>query len=63
MPLFDASVHGDRDASEPGHGRAVADLVPGSRYIEYASAPHGLYHTHRESLLGDICTFVADSAE
>jgi non-heme chloroperoxidase len=56
-------IHGDRDASEPGHGRMVADLVPGSCYTEYPGAPHGLYHTHRERLLADIQSFMTGSAE
>ena len=53
-------IHGDRDASEPGHGRMVAELVPDSRYIEYAGAPHGIYHTHRERLLADIERFIGE---
>jgi pimeloyl-ACP methyl ester carboxylesterase len=54
-------IHGDRDASEPGHGRLVAEHVTGSRYIEYAGAPHGLYHTHRAQVLADIECFIAQA--
>jgi non-heme chloroperoxidase len=54
-------IHGDRDASEPGHGRLVAELVPDHRYVEYADAPHGLYHTHRERLLADIERFIGEA--
>lgn len=54
-------VHGDRDVSEPvQQGRAVVALVPGSRYIEYAGAPHGLYHTHFERLVADIQAFIRE---
>ena len=55
-------VHGDRDVSEPvQQGRAIAALVPHSRYLEYAGAPHGLYHTHFERLTTDILTFVRET--
>jgi pimeloyl-ACP methyl ester carboxylesterase len=55
-------VHGDRDVSEPvQQGRAIATLVPNSRYLEYAGAPHGLYHTHFERLMADILTFVRET--
>jgi pimeloyl-ACP methyl ester carboxylesterase len=52
-------LHGDRDISEPvQQGRAIATLVPNSRYIEYAGAPHGLYHTHFERLVADMLAFM-----
>jgi pimeloyl-ACP methyl ester carboxylesterase len=52
-------VHGDRDVSEPvQQGRTIASLVPDSRYIEYAGAPHGLYHTHFERLVADMLAFM-----
>jgi pimeloyl-ACP methyl ester carboxylesterase len=55
-------VHGDRDASEPvQQGRAVAALVPGSRYLEYAGAPHGLYLTHFERFVDDVRAFIGDA--
>jgi len=48
-------IHGDADASMPvTFGRATAKLIPGSRYIEYAGAPHGLFLTHRERLHADL---------
>lgn len=55
-------VHGDRDISEPvQQGRAVAALVRGSRYIEYAGAPHGLYHTHFDRLVTDLLAFMRET--
>jgi len=56
-------IHGNRDASEPvQQGRAIATLVPHSRYIEYAGAPHGLYHTHFDRLVEDIHAFLRKPA-
>lgn len=55
-------VHGDRDVSEPvQQGRTLATLVPGSRYLEYAGAPHGLYHTHFERLVADISALMRET--
>lgn len=52
-------IHGDRDVSEPvAQGRAIAGLVPDCRYIEYPGAPHGMYHTHQQSLLADMQAFI-----
>lgn len=52
-------IHGNRDVSEPvQQGRAIAALVPHSRYLEYAGAPHGLYHTHAEEVMEDVLAFV-----
>ncbi|UGB38734.1 alpha/beta fold hydrolase [Frateuria soli] len=56
-------IHGNRDASEPvQQGRAIATLVPHSRYVEYAGAPHGLYHTHFDQLVEDIGAFLRETA-
>lgn len=55
-------IHGDRDASEPvEQGRAIAALVPHGRCIEYAGAPHGLYHTHFDRLVDDIHAFLRET--
>jgi non-heme chloroperoxidase len=55
-------VHGDRDVSEPvQQGRTLATLVPRSCYLEYADAPHGLYHTHFERLVADMLAFMRES--
>ena len=48
-------IHGSADASVPAaFGRATARLIPGSRYVEYDDAPHGLFLTHRERLHADL---------
>jgi non-heme chloroperoxidase len=48
-------IHGDADASIPvAFGRATAKLIPGSRYIEYAGGPHGLFLTHRDRFHADL---------
>lgn len=55
-------IHGDRDVSEPvQQGRALAALVPHGHYLEYAGAPHGLYHTHFDRLVEDIARFVREA--
>jgi pimeloyl-ACP methyl ester carboxylesterase len=52
-------IHGDADASIPvSFGRATSKLIPGSRYVEYAGAPHGLFLTHRAQLLADLCDWM-----
>lgn len=57
-------IHGDADASIPvAFGRATAKLIPASRYIEYAGAPHGLFLTHRERLHADLCNWIASTGE
>lgn len=56
-------LHGTRDVSEPlAHGQAVAALVRDARLEVYEGAPHGLYHTHRERVLGDIVGFARAAA-
>jgi pimeloyl-ACP methyl ester carboxylesterase len=56
-------IHGNRDVSEPvQQGRAIAALVPHSRYVEYHDAPHGLYHTHFERVVGDVLAFILEPA-
>ena len=55
-------VHGDRDVSEPvQQGRTLATLVPRSRYLEYAGAPHGLYHTHFDRFVADMLAFMRET--
>jgi len=51
-------VHGDADGSQPiAVARAVADAIPGSRLVEYADAPHGLFLTERTRLAADLVSF------
>ncbi len=52
-------VHGDADLTQPIAGaRAAAAAIPGSRLVEYAGAPHGLFLTERERLAADLLEFV-----
>lgn len=55
-------LHGNRDVSEPvQQGRAIAALVPHSRYAEVDGAPHGLYHTHFDQVTRDIEAFLREA--
>lgn len=57
-------IHGQRDVSElVAFGRAIARLVPGCRYLEYADAPHGMFHTHQRTLLKDMQAFLGTLAD
>jgi class 3 adenylate cyclase/alpha-beta hydrolase superfamily lysophospholipase len=40
------------------HGRDLAQLIPGARYIEYSDGDHGFWTGDTEALLGDIEEFV-----
>jgi pimeloyl-ACP methyl ester carboxylesterase len=57
-------IHGQRDVSERvAFGRAIASMVPACEYLEYADAPHGLFHTHQRPLLRDMQAFIGAHAE
>ncbi len=53
-------VHGEKDVSAQidSTGRRTAQLIPGSRLIEYQGAAHGLFITHAERFNSDILNFV-----
>lgn len=56
-------IHGLRDASEPvTGGRAIASRVKGCTMLEYADAPHGMFHTHKRRLLEDMQAFIGTHA-
>ncbi|AIF47127.1 alpha/beta fold hydrolase [Dyella japonica] len=56
-------IHGERDVSElVAFGRAIAGMVPACRYLEYADAPHGMFHTHQRPLLKDMQDFIGANA-
>nr|WP_199044977.1 alpha/beta hydrolase [Dyella sp. ASV24] len=56
-------IHGLRDASEPvTSGRAIANRVKECTMLEYADAPHGMFHTHKQRLFDDIQTFLGTHA-
>jgi pimeloyl-ACP methyl ester carboxylesterase len=56
-------VHGDADGSQPiAVAREVAAAIPGSRFVEYAGAPHGLFLTERTRLASELVAFVRGNA-
>jgi non-heme chloroperoxidase len=56
-------VHGDRDRSAPIEvtGIPSAELIPGSRFLTYEGAPHGLMYTHMDQLHADILQFMRET--
>lgn len=56
-------IHGDSDASCPLEitGAKTAELVPHSRLVVYANAPHGLFLTHVRRLNEDLLAFVTSA--
>jgi non-heme chloroperoxidase len=57
-------IHGDRDVQAPIDlcGRQTAQLVPGSAFIMYENAAHGLFVTHADRLNADLLAFVRHEA-
>jgi non-heme chloroperoxidase len=52
-------VHGDQDGSASiMDARTTAAAISGSRLIEYAGQPHGLFLTERDRLTRDLLDFV-----
>ena len=53
-------VHGDKDVSAPLEmtGARTAKLIPNSKLIVYAGAPHGIILTHQERFLSDLLGFI-----
>lgn len=54
-------IHGTEDATVPidASSRPAAAMVPGSRLVEYAGAPHGLFATHKARLSRDLLDFTS----
>ncbi|MEJ5154699.1 alpha/beta hydrolase [Gluconobacter wancherniae] len=54
-------IHGSADTAVPAAltGRKAAAQIPGSTYIEYEGAPHGLFATHPERVNEDLLRFLA----
>ena len=55
-------VHGDKDVSAPLNlaARKAVQLIPGSRLVVYAGAPHGLMFTHMGPLNTDLLAFMEE---
>lgn len=53
-------IHGDADKTVPIEASSdrTAPMIPGSQYLVYEGAPHGLWFTHREELNKDLITFI-----
>lgn len=53
-------MHGAEDRSVPAHlgGRAAAQAIAGSRYIEYAGADHAIVASHRQPVEADLLAFL-----
>jgi non-heme chloroperoxidase len=54
-------LHGDKDSSSPlpYTGARTSRLIPNSKLIVYADAPHALILTHRDRFLSDLLAFAA----
>jgi non-heme chloroperoxidase len=57
-------IHGESDKTVPivATGERTAALIPGSRFIRYADAPHGFFYTEREKLNRDLLEFLGEPA-
>jgi len=53
-------IHGGADKTVPidASGARTAKMIPGSQYIVYEGAPHGLFYTHKEKLNQDLISFI-----
>ena len=54
-------IHGDDDKIVPREVSSdkTAAMIPGSQYLVYDGAPHGLFYTHRDKLNKDIINFLS----
>jgi non-heme chloroperoxidase len=52
-------IHGSADQTVPikASSDRTAALIPGSKYLVYEGAPHGLFYTHKEKLNKDLISF------
>ena len=57
-------IHGSTDKTVPikASSDRTVSLIPGSQYLVYDGAPHGLYYTHRKQLNLDLINFINGSA-
>lgn len=53
-------IHGDADKTVPieASSHRTAAMIPGSQYLVYEGAPHGLFYTHHKQLNQDLVTFI-----
>ncbi len=57
-------IHGTQDRTVPidATGRAAAKAIPQSQFLEYDSAPHGLFATHSDELTNDLVALLSGSS-
>ncbi|HWB27860.1 MAG TPA: alpha/beta hydrolase [Chitinophagaceae bacterium] len=55
-------IHGDSDKIVPVEisGKIARYMIPGSQFVEYEGAPHGLFYTHRNRLNRNLYNFIND---
>ena len=53
-------IHGSADKTVPidASSNHTAAMIPGSQYLVYEGAPHGLFYTHKEKLNQDLIQFI-----
>jgi pimeloyl-ACP methyl ester carboxylesterase len=53
-------IHGDADQTVPikASSDRTAAMIPGSNYVVYEGAPHGLFYTHKDKLNKDLLHFI-----
>ncbi|HVX49843.1 MAG TPA: alpha/beta hydrolase [Chitinophagaceae bacterium] len=53
-------IHGDSDKIVPVEisGQVAHEMIPGSQFVTYDNAPHGLFYTHRQRLNRDLYSFI-----
>lgn len=58
-------IHGDADKTVPINASSdrTAKMIPGSYYVVYDGAPHGLFYTHKEQLNQDLITFIQSTSQ
>ncbi|KAA3438720.1 alpha/beta fold hydrolase [Rufibacter hautae] len=56
-------IHGDADQTVPINASSdrTAAMIPGSQYLVYEDAPHGLFYTHKEKLNQDLISFITSA--
>lgn len=56
-------IHGDADQTVPikASSDRTAAMIPGSQYLVYEDAPHGLFYTHKDKLNRDLLQFITSA--
>ena len=57
-------IHGNDDKIVPieASSNRTAAMIPGSHYLVYEGAPHGLFYEYRQKLNGDLVNFINGGA-